>query len=65
MKEFLIFVGLAIFDFIIWVLLLRAHQNIATTFLPLIFAEIAFFGCVILYKINHINKGGDEDDEDF
>ncbi len=67
MKEFLIFIGLAIFDIIIWVILLNApnSQDLVDTFLPLIFAEIAFFGCVILHKMNHKDKGSDEDDEDF
>lgn len=64
MKECLIFLFFSIFDFVIWVILLNTHNNntLVATFLPLIFLEIAFFGCVLLYKMDHIDKGGDEDE---
>ncbi len=67
MKEFLIFVFLLIIDFLAFMIFgsINYGKSFEDFYLPAIFLEIAFFGCVILYKINHIDKGGDEDDEDF
>lgn len=64
MKEFLVFVIFLIFDFIL--LEVFADYNYGKyfeiVFLPIIFLEIALFGCIILYKINHKDKGGDNDE---
>ena len=63
MKEFLIFIGLFIFDFILEILLMHDNSiDFGVIYLPIIFIEIALFGCVILYKLNHKDKNKDKDD---
>ncbi len=61
MKEFLLFIFLLVFDLVIWIILQTFSTGaLVIIYSPLIFIEIAFFGCIILYKLNH--KGGDDDE---
>jgi hypothetical protein len=64
MKEFLVFILFLIVDFILFEVFTDYSNGkyFEIIFLPIIFLEIALFGCIILYKLNHKDKGGDNDE---
>lgn len=63
MKAIILLIVFAVGDFLLAMLL--PYQDLQEIFLELIFFEIAFFGCLILYDISKLKgKKGKKDKDD-